>query len=162
MILTLSLSSVYCAELKIGRVDVQKVLLTVKEGKEVNEKLKSEFMKKQKIFQEEEAKARKLQEDFEKQRLVMNDKAKEKKIGEIQQAIVALQQKQVSFQNEIQEMERTLKTPITQKIQKIVQELSTKHKLDLAFEAMSSGVLYSKEKIDLTDEVIKVYDSKHK
>src|SRR5690606_14155823 len=70
--------------LYLGKVDIQKVLLTVKQGQKVRDDLKKEFDKKQAELQKEESSIRKMQEDFEKQGVVMNDKAKAKKEQEIQ------------------------------------------------------------------------------
>ena len=50
----------------IGKVDIQKILLTVKQGQKVRDSLKKEFDKKQKVLKKEEESIRKLQENFKK------------------------------------------------------------------------------------------------
>jgi len=145
----------------VGKVDIQKVLLSVSQGKKVREKLKKSFDKKQSILKKEEESIRKMQEDYKKQSLVMNDKAKANKEKGIQQKIMALQQKSMGFQKEIQQMEEKLKKPILERVREVIDEVSKKANVDMTFEASTAPVVYAKNKKDLTDEVIKLYNSKH-
>lgn len=148
--------------LTLGKVDIQKVLLTVKQGQKVREDLKKEFDKKQAELQKEESSIRKMQEDFEKQGVVMNDKAKAKKEQEIQAKIIQLQQKSMGYQKEIQEMENKLKKPILDRVKEVIDSVSKDAGVDLTYEASTAPIVYAKSEKDLTDDVIKAYDKKFK
>lgn len=158
--MTLAVPSAYAVTL--GKVDIQKVLLTVKQGQKVREDLKKEFDKKQGELQKEEGSIRKMQEDFQKQGVVMNDKAKEKKEREIQEKIIMLQQKSMEYQKEIQEMENKLKKPILERVREIITEVSKTSGVDMTYEASTAPIVYAKEEKDLTGDVIKAYDKKFK
>ena len=67
MVILSTFSTTATAQVSIGSVNVQKVLVSVKEGKKVRKKLKSEFESKQKELREEEKKIQKMQSDFQKQ-----------------------------------------------------------------------------------------------
>ena len=149
------------ANILVGTVDVQKVLVTIKEGKAVRDKLKGEFDKKQKLLKKDEAAIQKAQQNYQKQSMVMNDKAKANKEREIQGMIMQLQQKTMKFQKEIQGMEQKLKKPILDRIKGLIEEASKKAKVDLTFEVSTAPVIYAKSQKDLTDEVIKMYDKKY-
>ena len=146
--------------LLVGKVDIQNVLVSVKEGKKVRDQLKDEFEKKRKILDSEQDKIKKMQQDFSKQSLVMNDKAKLGKEKEIQQKIIELQQKSLGFQKEIQEMEGKMKAPILERIKGIVDQVSKKANVDVTFEMSTAPVIYAKSEKDLTTDVIKEYDKK--
>lgn len=148
--------------LVLGKVDVQKVLISVDQGKKVRDQLKKEFDTKQNEIKKEEDKIRKMQKDFEKQSAVMNDKARGKKQKEIQDQIMGLQQKSMDYQKTIQDMENNLKRPILENIKKIVEEVSKDSNVDVTFEVSTAPVIYAKEEKDLTDEVIKSYNKKYK
>lgn len=148
--------------LVLGKVDVQKVLISVDQGKKVRDQLKKEFDTKQNEIKKEEDKIRKMQKDFEKQSAVMNDKARGKKQKEIQDNIMGLQQKSMDYQKTIQEMENNLKRPILENIKKVVEEVSKDSNVDVTFEVSTAPVIYAKEEKDLTDEVIKKYNKKYK
>src|SRR5210317_1893766 len=125
----------------VGTVDIQKVLLSVKEGQKVRDELKKEFEKKQGELKKEEDKIRKAQEDFKKQTLVLSDAAKIKKQESIQKMIMALQQKSMEYQKEIQALESKLKKPLLNKIRTIVEEVSKKEKVDLTFELSVAPII---------------------
>ena len=144
----------------VGKVDVQNVLISVKEGKKVRDQLKDEFEKKRKILDSEQEKIKKMQQDFSKQSLVMNDKAKLEKEKEIQQKIIELQQTSLGFQKEIQEMEGKMKSPILERIKEIVDSVSKDAGVDVTFEMSTAPVIYAKSEKDLTSQVIQAYDKK--
>lgn len=142
---------------KIAKVDVQKVLLSVKEGQKVRKTLKKSFDEKQKIIKGEEQKIKKLQEDYQKQSAVIDAKSKAKKEQEIQGRIMALQQKTVTFQKEIQDKENELKKPILEKVRTVIEKISKSGNYDMVFEVTTSPI-YVKEVDDITDKVVKAYD----
>jgi outer membrane protein len=144
----------------IGKVDIQRVLLSVAQGKKVRDQLKAEFEKKKKVLDKEQQKIKKMQEDFQKQSLVMSDSAKVEKEKELQEAVMKLQQKSLGFQKEIQEMENKMKGPIIDRVREIVTSISKKTKVDVTFEASTAPVVYAKNEKDITDDVIKAYDKK--
>jgi outer membrane protein len=146
---------------KFGRVDVQKVLVTVNQGKKVKSKLQKKFEEKQKILKKEEEAIRKLQETYKKQSLVMNDKAKVKKEREIQEKVFRLREKSMGFQNELQKEEQNLKRPILKNIRTVIDSVSKGGSFDLVFE-MGTAPVYIKDYKDITADVIKQYDAKFK
>ncbi len=148
------------AKVVVGKVDVQKVLLTVAQGQSVRDQLKKSFDEKQKILKDEEDKIRKLQEDYQKKLSVLNDKEKVKREKEIQEKIMAIQGKTSGFQKEIQDMEAKLKQPILERVKQVVDEVSKANDVDFVYESATGPILYSKEEKDLTDEVVKMYNKK--
>ncbi|AUN99419.1 OmpH family outer membrane protein [Bacteriovorax stolpii] len=144
----------------VGKVDVQKVLITVNQGVAVRDQLKKSFDEKQAILKKEEDSIKKLQDDYSKKASVINDKEKAKKEREIQEKIIAIQQKTAGFQKEIQDMEQKLKTPILERVKSVVDEVSKASDVDLVYEAATAPILYAKSEKDLTDEVVKAYNKK--
>ena len=157
----LSISAAY-AGVSLGKVNIQKVLLEVNESKRISKKLKAAFEKKKKEIKKEEEKIIKMQEDFKKQTLVMNDSAKSKRQQAIEGKILQLQQKTMESQREIEQMENKYKVPILEKIRKIVDDVSKKSGVDFTYESSGAAIIYAKKTKDLTKEVIKVYNKKHK
>jgi len=160
VLLAFVISSTAMAKIVVGKVDVQKVLITVNQGVNVRDQLKKTFDEKQKILKDEEDKIRKLQEDYQKKASVINDKEKGKKEREIQEKIMAIQQKTAGYQKEIQEMEQKLKSPILDNVKKVVDEVAKSNDVDMVYEAATAPILFAKEEKDLTDEVVKLYNKK--
>ena len=149
------------AGVKVGIVNIQKVIMTIKEGKNVMSTLEKSFKSKQAELKKQEEAIKKLQQDYQKQSLVLSDKAKATKENEIRMKIQDLQQKTMQYQKDIQKQEAELKKPILEKLKPIVDEVSQKEKVAMTFEISSSPIVYAEEKVDITDEVIKAYDKKH-
>ena len=150
------------AEVKIGVVNIQKIITSIKQGKSVMTTLEKSFKSKQKELKKEEEGIKKLQVDYQKQSLVLSDKAKLKKETELRNKIQALQKKTMDYQKDIQKQEAELKKPILEKLKPIIDEVSEKMKVAMTFEITSSPLVYAESKVDITDEVIKAYDKKNK
>jgi len=160
-LMVLAISSPVFADVVVGKVDVQKVLVTVNQGVAVRDQLKKSFEDKQKVLKKDEDAIKKLQEDYQKKAAVINDTEKAKKEREIQEKIIAIQQKTATFQKEIQDMEQNLKTPILERVKNIVDDVAKASGVDFVYEAATAPILYAKSEKDLTDDVIKAYNKKH-
>ena len=161
LILMISLLSFGAAAAKVGMVDIQRILVSVDEGKRVRGKLEKMFKDRQKKLEKEKKALQKLQENFKKQTMVMSDKAKAKKEREIQEKIIGLQQMSMQYQNEMQAEENKNKGPILKKISGVVETYSKKEGYEMVFGA-STAPIYVKEAKDITADVIKAYNKKHK
>lgn len=160
LVLSLIIALPTLAKSVLGKVDVQKVLLSVNQGTAVRDQLKKSFDEKQKILKDDEDKIKKLQDDYQKKSSVINEKEKLKKEKEIQDKIAAIQQKTMTFQKEIQDMEQKMKAPILERVKQIVDEVSKSADVDFTYEATTAPILYAKEEKDLTDDVVKAYNKK--
>jgi outer membrane protein len=150
------------AKFVVGKVDIQRILLSVSEGKRVRDQLKKKFEEKQKVLKKEEKSIRTEQESFEKRKNLLSDKKKNEGGQKLQEKILKLQQKSVKYQKEMQGMENKLKKPILEKLKLVIDQVSKKSGVDITFEVSTAPVVYAKESKDLTNDVIKAYDKKHK
>lgn len=159
ILLTFSLSTI--AEVKVGLVNIQKVIVSIKEGQSVDKTLKKSFNSKQKTIKKMEDDIREMQEKLQKQNKVLSEAAKANKMAEIQKKVMEARQQMSQFQKEIQQQEAELKKPILEKLKPIIDDISKENKVALTFEISTSPVVYAENKIDLTDKVIKAYDKKY-
>ncbi len=143
---------------KIATVDMQKAIQTVDTGKKAKSDLEKALTLKKKEIQDEEAKINKMGEEFKKQSLVMNDEARSKRQVEIQEKIAKLQQLQMKSQTELQQKEQELTLPILSRLRQIIKELATQKGYTVVLEKNENMVLFSLEKDDLTEDVIRVYN----
>jgi outer membrane protein len=145
----------------VGLVDIQKVIVSIKEGKAVQKTLEKAFNDKKSILKKDEDKIKKAQEDYKKQSMVLAEAARMSKEREIQEQMMKLQGKTMEFQKEIQKMEQDLKKPILEKLRPIIDEVSKASSVAMTFELSAAPIIYAEAKKDLTEEVIKAYDKKH-
>lgn len=149
------------ADIKIGTVDLQQALQTVDQGKSAKSKLESEVSKKKSELQKEEEKIKKLHAEFEKQSMVLTDQARAKKQAEIQGMIMKYQETVAKTQMEMQKKEKDLTDPIITGLRKIIASLAEERGYTMVLEKNENTVLFSQEKDDLTQEVIKQYNKKN-
>ncbi|MEE2670951.1 MAG: OmpH family outer membrane protein [Bdellovibrionota bacterium] len=149
------------AEIKVGIVNIQKIISSIEEGKSVNKTLEKSFKSKQKVLKDEEESIKKLITNLQKQDAVLSDAAKAKKAQEINEKRKTAAEKMRQFQAEIQKQEAELKKPILDKLKPVIDDVSKAEKVSLTFEISASPPIYAAEKIDLTEKIIKAYDKKH-
>lgn len=149
------------AEVKVGIVNIQKIIGTIKEGKSVNKTLEKSFNAKRKLIKKEEEAIVKLQKQFKKQDAVLSNAAKAKKGAEIAKRMETVRAKVQQFQGQIRKQEAELKKPILEKLKPVIDSISKEADVAMTFEISSSPIVYAASKVDLTEKVIKAYDKKH-
>jgi outer membrane protein len=149
------------AQVKIGVVNIQQILNSIKEGKKVTGQLKKSYEEKKKRLKKEEDRIKKAQENFVKQGTFLSAEAKAKKEQKIQQDIMSLRNKTMEYQRDIQQQEANLKKPILERIKGIIDTVSKSSGVDMTIEVSASPVVFAKDKVDLTQKVIQQYDKKH-
>lgn len=145
---------------KIGYVDLQRALNSVEEGKKAKAKLKKEFESKQKTLTKKQNEVKNLKQSLESGAEMMTDQAKRKKAIELQQQMASLQQLYMEMQRELAEKESKATQKIFGKMETIIAKIAEDKGYDLVLEKTESSVLFAKDSMDLTDELIKRYNSK--
>lgn len=160
-LVALSLSvGAHAAELKIGTVNFQKALNEVEQGKKAKAALKAEFDAKQKKLQVQEDELKKMQAEFEKQKAVLSQDALVAKQKTFQEKYAELQKNFSGYRDELMGRESKMTSQILQNLKSVVADLGQKGGFSLVMESSADTVLYVQSKEDLTDSVIKAYNSK--
>jgi outer membrane protein len=148
------------AEQKIGLVDLGRAISEVDEGKAAKALLKRDFDEKQKQLDARKVELEKLQADFEKQEVVMSDAAKRDKAGEIDRRGRELQGLYMQFQKDLSDRERDATKGIVDRMANIVREIAEAEGFSIVLEK-GAGVVYAPSSLDLTNELIRKYNSRH-
>jgi outer membrane protein len=160
-LLALSFSLSSFANVLVGLVDIQKVITTIKEGKNVQKSLEKSFNDKKTVLKKDEDKIKKAQEDYKKQSMVLAEQARMNKEREMQEMMMALQNKTMEYQKDIQKMEQDMKKPILEKLRPIIDDVSKANAVAMTFELSAAPIVYAENKKDITEDVIKAYDKKY-
>lgn len=150
------------ADVKIGFVDMQKAIQETAAGKKAKKELEEDFNKKKKELEKKEADIKKMGEDFEKRSMAMNEDARMKKQNEIQGEMRKYQENAAKSQMEIQKRERELTQPIVTRLHDILDNIARKEDFTVILEKTENSVMFAKKDIDLTDRIVKEYDSSKK
>ena len=144
---------------KVGYVDLQKALNEVSEGKKAKKKLKADFDKKQKALNAQQEELKKLKTDLEQNGMMLSDEAKRTKAMEFQKKMYELQQSYTTMQGELAQAEAKATKKIFDKMGVIINDIAKEKGYDLVLERTESAILFAKDDMDLTGELIKRYNA---
>jgi len=143
---------------RFGIVNMQKVILTVEEGKAARKGLEKEIKSKEIELRKKKAELDKMNRDWKEKSALLSEEARLKKQQEFQERFVELRNSEMAFQTKIKRKEAQATQKIAINVQRIVDTLAKKQALEGVFETNSSGLLYLKDPVDLTNKVIAEYD----
>lgn len=153
--LALNAGFAHADDQKIAIVDMQKAIQTSESGRKAKSELEGAFNKKKKELQDQEASLKKGQEDFEKKKAALSESAKKEQQAKLQEKFMKYQELLQKSQAEIQKKEQEMSEPIIHKIRDKVTEIAKKKGYTLVLEKNDNIVIFSDEKNDITEEVIK-------
>lgn len=145
-------------KLKIGIVDIQRVISESQAGKAAKDKFQTQVKKVEADLVKEKQEVDKLKSDFDKKSALMNEEERKNLEKEIQRRERGYVLSARDFQEELGQREREMTAEIFKDIVKIVNDLGKTEKFSLVLER--SQVPYSDETIDITKRVIELYNSR--
>jgi len=152
----------FAAELKVGYVDLQRALPEVEEGRTAKSRLQAVLDQKQKELDKEQDALRKEKETLDKQASAMSDEVRTQKQTDLQKRLFDLAQKWEKGKAEMANRERTELQAIFQKMDPIISAIAQREGLTMVFEKTDSGLVYAPASLDLTNELVRMYNDKNK
>ena len=146
---------------KIGYVDLQKVLNLSNAGKTAKIQLSEKVKKYQDEINRKQEELKKLKDSLEKQGSYLSEKAKADKEKDYQQNLKEFQRLTKDAQEELQAKDEELTKRILGDIEKVVQDYGRKSDYTIIF-IRNESMLFADEKADLTDTILKAYDTSNK
>jgi len=156
MMISIAAFSAQAAELKIGYVDLQKIVVLSDQGKEANKTLESIEQAKNALINEKVNEIKKIEEELTKQGAVLNPETKEKKQADHEKLMMDYQKMRRDRDEELKKNE----TEFIQKIVLDVKKLLAKIAEEEGYAAIlnEAGIAYIRPDADLTDRVLKMFN----
>jgi len=150
----------YAADVaKIGVLDIQKILTSSSAGKKAKLEINKRGKAMETELKEKEANIKKQRESFERESLVMSRSMREQKERDIRIMINDLKSMQKRYMAEFKEYERRIVSRIRDDVFALVAEKAKKEGYLLVIEKREGGLLYYPNSLDITDEIITVYNA---
>jgi outer membrane protein len=143
---------------KIAMVDMQRVLNETKEGKKARLDLEQSSKTKQEKLDKKRTKLEADAAKLGKLKGAALTSAQET----LQRESMELQSMLMTLEQELGDMHNKTLESMYKRAQEIVTKLAKERSIDLVLVRDSMTVIYAKEGLDLTDEVVKLYNSKPK
>lgn len=158
-----ALSSLSTAkDLHLGYIDLQRVIVSVDEGKQARTTLEKDYKAKKAELEEKENELKSLKATLEQQSMILTQEALRKKEEDYQRKFMDFQKILASHQKDIQEAEMKYTAQIVKKVREIVDEVAKSDNFDYIFEKTEHGLLYGPAQDDMTERVIALYNKKRK
>jgi outer membrane protein len=143
---------------KYGVIDMQAVILNVGEGKKARAELEKEIKGKEGEFQKEKEELDKLNQEWKSQAALLSESARLKKQQDFQERFMTLRNAELNFQSEIKRKEQKATQGIAINVAKMVETMAKQKELEAVYETNTAGLLYLKDPVDLTNDVIAEYE----
>ena len=142
---------------KIGFVDLDRALNESRAGKIALEKLQTKIKETESSLLKEKQDLERLRTDIDKKGLLLKETERRKLEKEFQRRVRNYQREMRDSQEELNQRKNELMADILKGLEKVVTAIGKKEKFTLILER--SQVLYTDQGVDITDTVIKRYDS---
>ena len=156
------ISSAAQAEFKAAYVDIQRAVQEVEEGKAAKTRLQGMADVKQKAFEKEQNALKAEVEAYTKQKATMDDKVAAAKEGDLQKKMYDFQQRAQALQKDLADSERKELGTIFPKLETLLGQIAQREGLTMVFDRSSSGLAWAPASLDLTNELIRMYNSTYK
>lgn len=159
--LTLSLffsGSAAAADLKVGVMNVQQVLVNSVSGKAAKEKFDDKMQNLQAKFKTEEQELVDMQKEIEKKSSAWSEETKQLKVREFQKKRRELQEKSDDARFELKTLQDSELAPILKALEGVVASFGEKNGFTVILDS-KAGVIYFSEAVDITDQLVKELDT---
>ncbi|MCC6132719.1 MAG: OmpH family outer membrane protein [Acidobacteria bacterium] len=148
------------AQAKIGVIDVQRVVADSAVGKESLAKIQRVASGKQDEVTKRQKDLRDLETKIQEQNKTLSAEALEKLQKDYQNKAVELKRFQDDAQRELEELQRKELSEFEKQVMPVIDAVAKEKGYNLVFNKFQSGLLFADEASDLTDEVVKAFNSK--
>ena len=146
---------------KLGCVDIQKILLNSDAGKEAKDQLAGKANKYEGEKNRREGELKRLKAELEKQNVLLSESARGAKEKDYQQKLKEYQRFMKDAQDDLQAKNDELTNKIVEQIVKMVQDYGHKNGYTIVF-VKNDGMIYVDDRADLTEELLKTFNASRK
>jgi outer membrane protein len=156
MMVSLTAFTAQAADVKIGYVDLQKIVITSDQGKEAMQTLASIEKAKNALISEKVNEIKKLEEEFTKQGAILNPETKQKKQIEHEKLMSEYQRMRKDRDEELKKNETEFIQKIVLDVKKLLAQIAEEEGYTAILN--EAGVVYIPDEFNLTDRVIKKFN----
>jgi outer membrane protein len=155
----LTMSLLILAEVKIGVINAQQVIMNTKKGKEVTARLEKLGQGKQKKVESMRREIKKLEKDLVSPAL--NTQTRESKTLNLQRKRTDLKRYIEDAQKEMQLKSQKELNELRKDIMPVIEKIGKEKGFTLILDLSTAGIAYFDRTVDVTKDVIAAYDKKY-
>jgi len=147
------------AQSKVAVIDVQRVVAESDPGKEAIQKLKVVSDAKVQEGQTLQQEMATLQEQFNKQRYTVSEQRLAEMTKELEDKNIAIRRFEDDAKRELEEARRRELGGLEERILPIINQIGQEEGITVIFNKFQSGLVYADEAVDITDDVIRRFNT---
>ena len=144
--------SIVSAEVKIGFVEIQKILKGAPQTVLANKKLEKEFTKRTAKLKKSVKKINVKEKEFNKDRMTLSESDRAKKQREIQSLKIEAQRTERELREDVDIRRREEIAKVQKQVNRAVEKVAKEQSYDLV---LYQGVAYAGKSVDITNTIIK-------
>jgi outer membrane protein len=148
---------------KVAIIHVQNAILQTKDGQKAQGELNTKFSPKKSQLEKKQNDILALQEQMKKGSATMSDDAKNKIARDIDAGQKSLQRDSEDFESDVQQEEGKIMQDLGQKMMDVIIKYATQNGFCMVVDVSNpqTPVLWADPSVDITNEIIKLYDQAH-
>ena len=150
------------APVRVGFVDIQRVLARSAAGVAAREQLEKEKATMQKQVDTQRVELEKLRDELEKKGQLLSADTRKEKQELLERKVRDARRLVDDLQNTLQKKEEAMLGKVLQDLGGLIQKVSKEKGYQLVLERQRSSLLYAAAETDLTEDVIRAYDDEAK
>jgi len=150
------------APVRVGFVDIQRVLARSSAGVAAREQLEKEKAAMQRQVDAQRGDIEKLRDELEKKGQLLSVDARREKQEQLERKVRDARRLVDDLQGTLQKKEEALLAKVLQDVSGLIQKVSKDRGYGLVLERQRSSILYATPESDLTDDVLRAYDDETK
>ena len=150
------------APVRVGFVDIQRVLARSSAGVAAREQLEKEKAAMQRQVDAQRGDIEKLRDELEKKGQLLSVDARREKQEQLERKVRDARRLVDDLQGTLQKKEEALLAKVLQDVSGLIQKVSKDRGFGLVLERQRSSILYAAPESDLTDDVLRAYDDETK
>ena len=153
---------VRAADLRIAVVDMQRALNECEAGKRAKDQVKAKFEKSQEDLKRQREDLDRRKEEYERKATVLKEEERRNLEKDLEGRSLEFKRKFEDFQRDLKRTDAELTSTIVEELYGVVRDYGAKNTYSLVLEASSGALLYGDRALDITDEIVKLYNANPK
>jgi outer membrane protein len=150
------------AELRIAVVDMQRALNECDAGKKAKDQVKAKFEKSQDDLKRQREDLDRRKDEYERKATVLKEEERRNLEKDLESRTLEFKRKFEDFQRDLKRTDAELTSTIVEELYGVVRDYGAKNTYSLVLEASSGALLYGDRALDITDEIVKLYNANPK
>lgn len=149
------------AQNKVGTINIQQAIVSTKDGQKAAAELQTRFEPRRKEIEKANAAIQALQDQYKKLGTVGSEDAKRKLQGDIEMKTKSLQRDSEDAEAEFNQEQQKVLNELGGRIMQVINKYSTDNGFAMILDISSpqTPVIWASNTLDITNEVIKLYDA---